>query len=90
VSAPPGGATTETPGFDGWGQRLTLARGPLFAFFFFGMLGGLKIYGVLGLFLGPVLLSIVVAFVKIYQEQYAGSEPGAAATRLAGSPGPHS
>jgi predicted PurR-regulated permease PerM len=44
-------------------------------FLFFGILGGLEAYGVLGLFLGPVLLSIVVAFVKIYQEQYAGSEP---------------
>jgi predicted PurR-regulated permease PerM len=43
-------------------------------FLFFGMLGGLEIYGVLGLFLGPVLLSIVVAFVKIYQEQYTGPE----------------
>jgi predicted PurR-regulated permease PerM len=29
---------------------------------------------VLGIFLGPVLLAIVVAFVRIYQEQFAVPE----------------
>ena len=43
-------------------------------FLFFGILGGVQVYGVLGLFLGPVLLAIVVAFVRIYQEQFATAE----------------
>jgi predicted PurR-regulated permease PerM len=41
-------------------------------FLFFGMLGGLQVYGFLGIFLGPVLLAIVMAFVDIYREEYAG------------------
>ena len=45
-------------------------------FLFFGILGGLQVYGVLGIFLGPVLLAIVVAFVRIYQEQFAVPERG--------------
>ncbi len=43
-------------------------------FLFFGILGGVQVYGVVGLFLGPVLLAIVVAFVRIYQEQFATAE----------------
>jgi len=39
-------------------------------FLFFGILGGLQAFGFLGLFLGPVLLAIVVAFLKIYRERY--------------------
>jgi predicted PurR-regulated permease PerM len=46
-------------------------------FLFFGILGGVQVYGVLGLFLGPVLLAIVVAFVRIYQEQFATAEVAA-------------
>jgi predicted PurR-regulated permease PerM len=52
-------------------------------FLFFGILGGVQVYGVLGLFLGPVLLAIVVAFVTIYREQYAAPE---AAAPPAGAP----
>ncbi len=44
-------------------------------FLFFGMLGGIQAYGVLGIFLGPVLLSIVVSFIQIYQSQYATPDP---------------
>jgi len=44
-------------------------------FLFFGMLGGVEAYGILGIFLGPVLLSIVVSFIQIYQDQYATPEP---------------
>jgi predicted PurR-regulated permease PerM len=44
-------------------------------FLFFGMLGGIEAYGVLGIFLGPVLLSIVVSFIQIYQSQYATPDP---------------
>ena len=44
-------------------------------FLFFGMLGGIQAYGVLGIFLGPVLLSIVVSFIQIYESQYARPDP---------------
>jgi len=43
-------------------------------FLFFGILGGVQVYGVLGLFLGPVLLAIAMAFIRIYQEQFATTE----------------
>lgn len=43
-------------------------------FLFFGILGGVREYGVLGLFLGPVLLAIALAFIRIYQEQFATAE----------------
>jgi len=39
-------------------------------FLFFGMLGGLEAYGFLGIFLGPVVLATIVAFVNIYREEY--------------------
>lgn len=42
-------------------------------FLFFGMLGGLQVYGFLGIFLGPVLLTIVLSFVEIYREEYGGT-----------------
>jgi predicted PurR-regulated permease PerM len=44
---------------------------------FFGMLGGIEAYGILGIFLGPLLLSIIVSFVQIYQAQYAAPDPPA-------------
>jgi predicted PurR-regulated permease PerM len=34
------------------------------------ILGGLKVYGFLGVFLGPVILAILFAFVEIYREEY--------------------
>ncbi len=43
-------------------------------FLFFGILGGARVYGVLGIFLGPVLLAIALAFIRIYQEQFATVE----------------
>lgn len=48
-------------------------------FLFFGILGGLQAYGFLGVFLGPTLIAILVAFTRIYREQYAlraGEEDG--------------
>ena len=39
-------------------------------FLFLGLIGGLRLYGVLGLFLGPVILSLFFALIKIYQEEY--------------------
>ncbi len=37
---------------------------------FFGLLGGLRAYGFLGLFLAPAIIAVLVAFVHIYREQY--------------------
>jgi predicted PurR-regulated permease PerM len=47
-------------------------------FLFFGILGGLQAYGFLGMFLGPAVIAILVAFARIYREQY-GLESGRAA-----------
>ncbi len=37
---------------------------------FFGIFGGLQAYGLLGVFLAPVVIAILVAFVRIYRERY--------------------
>jgi len=37
---------------------------------FFGILGGIKLYGIMGIFLAPVVLSSFFALVKIYQEKF--------------------
>lgn len=39
-------------------------------FLFFGILGGLQAYGLLGVFLGPALIAILMTFLNIYREQY--------------------
>ena len=44
-------------------------------FLFFGILGGLQAYGFLGMFLGPAVIAILVAFARIYREQYADERP---------------
>ncbi|MDD5218187.1 MAG: AI-2E family transporter [Candidatus Omnitrophica bacterium] len=36
----------------------------------FGILGGIQVYGIMGIFLAPVVLSLFFALVKIYQEKY--------------------
>lgn len=38
---------------------------------FFGILGGMKVYGLMGIFIAPVILSLFFAVVKIYQEKFA-------------------
>jgi len=38
-------------------------------------LGGLKVYGFLGIFLGPILLSLGMAFLSIYKEVYLAQRP---------------
>ncbi|MCB4756266.1 MAG: AI-2E family transporter [Elusimicrobia bacterium] len=45
------------------------ARMP-FILIFFSIIGGIKMYGLLGLILGPVLVASVLTFVKIYREQF--------------------
>ena len=52
---------------------------------FFGILGGLKIYGLLGVFIGPLVLGLLTAFVTIYREQYQSAAPAEAP---AGDPRP--
>ncbi|MEW6663956.1 MAG: AI-2E family transporter [Thermodesulfobacteriota bacterium] len=37
---------------------------------FFTILGGLRVYGVLGVFLGPIILAMGMAFLTIYRELY--------------------
>jgi predicted PurR-regulated permease PerM len=37
---------------------------------FFGIFGGLQAYGFLGVFLAPAVIALLVAFVRIYEEQY--------------------
>jgi len=45
------------------------AKLPLF-WLFFTTIGGLKVYGFLGIFLGPIILSMGMAFLAIYREVY--------------------
>jgi predicted PurR-regulated permease PerM len=40
---------------------------------FFGILGGLQAYGLLGVFLAPVVIAMVVAFFRIYRERYSST-----------------
>lgn len=65
---------------------------------FFTILGGLNVYGVLGVFLGPIILAMGMAFISIYKEIYlnpakekksaaAGQEP-AFVTQKVGEPRP--
>jgi predicted PurR-regulated permease PerM len=42
---------------------------------FFALLGGLKTYGVLGVFLGPLLLALVITGVTLYREMSAERKP---------------
>ncbi len=45
-------------------------------FLFLGILGGLEVYGFLGIFVGPLIVTLVAAFVRIYREEYAVKENG--------------
>ncbi len=60
-------------------------------FLFFGILGGLQAYGFLGVFLGPVVLATIMAFVKIYRETYvhAAEETSLHSPTLVASPEAH-
>ena len=37
---------------------------------FFGIMGGLKFFGLMGIFLAPVVLSVFFALIRIYRQQY--------------------
>jgi predicted PurR-regulated permease PerM len=53
------------------GERANLSAFLLF----FAILGGLSVYGFLGLLLGPVLVATVVTFLRIYREEYMNETP---------------
>jgi predicted PurR-regulated permease PerM len=57
-------------------------------FLFFGILGGLQAYGFIGMFLGPAVIAILIAFARIFREQYATDSPGAAAVIVPDPPPP--
>jgi len=56
------------------------AKLPLF-WLFFTTIGGLKVYGFLGIFLGPIILSLGLAFLSIYREIYLNLKKPAARSR---------
>ncbi len=49
-------------------------------FLFFSILGGLGAYGLIGLFLGPILLAILLTAIQIYREEYLSEPPPPAPT----------
>ena len=53
------------------GGRANLPTFPLLL----AILGGLQVYGFLGVFLGPVLLAILFVFIDIYREEYTEDRP---------------
>ena len=67
------------------GGRAKLPTFPLLI----SILGGLSVYGFLGVFLGPVVLAILFVFVEIYREEYqqtpAAAPPPEAPERRAAS-----
>ena len=44
----------------------------------FALLGGLQVYGFLGIFVAPVVVAVLLAFVEIYREHYMDAEPSVA------------
>lgn len=53
------------------GGRANLPTFPLLL----ALLGGISVYGMLGVFIGPVLLATLTSFVQIYSEQYQRQTP---------------
>jgi predicted PurR-regulated permease PerM len=43
-------------------------------FLFLGILGGLRVYGILGILFGPLVVTLLTAFIQIYREEYAAHE----------------
>ncbi len=41
----------------------------------FVLIGGLQVYGFLGIFVAPVVVAVLLAFVEIYREHYMGEAP---------------
>jgi predicted PurR-regulated permease PerM len=53
------------------------AKIPVFLLFL-GILGGLQVYGFLGILFGPLVVTLLTALVKIYREEYVHATEGAA------------
>ena len=53
------------------------ARLPTFLLLF-AILGGMSVYGFLGVFLAPVILAALLSFLDIYRDLYATAAPGPA------------
>ena len=51
------------------------AKLPTF-FLFLGILGGLQVYGFLGILFGPLIVTLLTAFVQIYREEFSGDKNG--------------
>jgi predicted PurR-regulated permease PerM len=49
-------------------------------FLVFSVLGGLALYGIIGLFVGPVLVSLLMTSIQIYREEYHKAETAAPTT----------
>ena len=45
-------------------------------FLFFGILGGLTLFGALGIILGPVIFALLKALLNLYSEEYQQPEQG--------------
>jgi predicted PurR-regulated permease PerM len=46
---------------------------PMFILFL-SLLGGLQVYGVLGLLFGPLVATLLIAFIQIYREEYVAGQ----------------
>jgi predicted PurR-regulated permease PerM len=51
------------------------------ALVFLGVLGGLQIFGILGIVLGPIVLGVLATFIDIYELEKANSLNGNKKTR---------
>ncbi len=41
---------------------------------FLGLVGGIRVYGPMGIFFGPLIVALILAFIKIYREEYSGRQ----------------
>ena len=58
-------------------KPLTIGQGsglPAVALFF-GITGGLEVYGLLGLFAGPAVIAVFAALIRVYRRSYSGRPP---------------
>ncbi len=47
-------------------------------FLFIAILGGLQVYGILGILFGPVIITLLAVFIQIYRDEYAADDTPAA------------
>jgi len=40
-----------------------------------GVLGGLRVFGFIGMLIGPLILAILVALIKFYEQNYMREKP---------------